>query len=123
MKCPICSTHMAVISVMTIFNAHCPSKKHRAWGEVTHKGREYYSNYNYIIQGIEIRKRIKNRNVLIQHFYLTKTYEIFLVVKKKIGLDDKKIAEVQMTEDEYKEKYESNPKALLKLLELAEVFK
>jgi hypothetical protein len=109
---------MAVMMVMTIFNAHCPSKKHRAWGNVVNRS---YSDYKLVATGSEIRKRLGNRNALIQHFFTTKHYEISLIVKKKIGLDDKVIAKVSMDENEYK-KYENDNKALLKLLEMAEIF-
>lgn len=123
MKCPICDKHLAIITIMDYFNGHCTSKKHRCWG--THKKIDpkiFYGPSDYSIHGIEVRKRLANRNAVIRHLLKEKVYEILLVVKKKIGLDDKELIKVRMTEVEYKEKYENDHKALLKLLEMSEVF-
>lgn len=120
MKCPICDKHMAIITIVDYFNAHCPSEQHRCWGKYIRNFESFYGPHEYLVHGVEIRKRVKNRKVFIRYMYLEKYYEIALMRKKKNYLEE--LVKIKMSEEEYKEKYENEPRSLLKLLEVSEVF-
>lgn len=114
LTCPICSLHMGSTQLVTYFSARCINN-HFVEGVIKD---------NRIITVVTTRKRLGNRKAKIKYYPPPlDNYQLALVVQKKNNpLADHYLCCIEMQPEDYK-RYENDPIALRKRLEIAETFK